>query len=127
MDSAITNLQEVMTVVNSAPQTMTHNDCNPRNICLRLPHAISSDLDGDTQGATTLQVPNEQIVPYSDPRITCLYDWELATIDVPQHDLAEFLSFVLQPSTPLATWLEFMDFYRQHLQFYSGVEYPKDK
>ena len=127
MDNAITNLQEIMTIVNSAPQTMTHNDCNPRNICLRLPYTISSGIDGDIKGATASQVFNQQIIPYSDSRIMCLYDWELATIDVPQHDVAEFLSFVLQPSTPLATWLELMNFYRQHLQFYSGVEYPMDK
>lgn len=127
MDNAITNLQEIMTIVNSAPQTMTHNDCNPRNICLRLPYTISSGIDGDINGATASQVLNQQTIPYSDSRIMCLYDWELATIDVPQHDVAEFLSFVLQPSTPLATWLELMNFYRQHLQFYSGVEYAMDK
>ena len=127
MDNAITNLQEIMTIVNSAPQTMTHNDCNPRNICLRLPYTISSGIDGDTKEATASQVFNQQTIPYSDSRIMCLYDWELATIDVPQHDVAEFLSFVLQPSTPLTTWLELMNFYRQHLQFYSGVEYAMDK
>lgn len=127
MDNAITNLQEIMTVLNSAHQTMTHNDCNPRNICLRLPHSISSGVDGDTKGAASLLTSDEQTIPYPDPRIMCLYDWELATIDVPQHDVAEFLSFVLQPSTPLATWLELMNFYRQHLQFYSGVEYPMEK
>lgn len=123
MDNAITNLQDVMTIVNSAPQTMIHNDCNPRNICIRLPCTTSS---GDTNG-TSLWMFSQQNIPYSDPRIMCLYDWELATIDVPQHDVLEFLSFVLQPSTPLATWLELMNFYRQHLQFYSGVEYPMDK
>ena len=126
MDNAITNLQEIMTIVNSAPQTMTHNDCNPRNVCIRLPYAKSSDIEGDIKG-TSSQSYSQQSVPFSDPRIMCLYDWELATIDVPQHDVAEFLSFVLQPSTPLATWLELMNLYRQHLQFYSGVEYPEDK
>lgn len=125
MDNAITSVQEIMTVVNSAPQTMTHNDCNPRNICIRLPYSISSGTDGDIKGS--LQMCSQQGIPYSDPRIMCLYDWELATIDVPQHDVAEFLSFVLQPSTPLATWLELLNFYRQHLQLYSGVDYPMDK
>lgn len=122
MNNAITNLQGIMTAVNSAPLTMTHNDCNPRNICLRLPL-----VDGDTKATAISSSSSEQTIPYSDHRIMCLYDWELATIDVPQHDVAEFLSFVLQPSTPLATWLELINFYRQHLQFYSGVEYPMDK
>lgn len=122
MDKAIKNLRGIMTVVNSAPQTMIHNDCNPRNMCLRFPKSIPFDFCGDS---------NEKLqkctLPYSDCRILCLYDWELATIDVPQRDIAEFLSFVLQPSTPLNTWLELVDFYREHLQFYSGVYYPLDK
>ena len=124
MDKAISGLQEIMTSVNSAPQTMIHNDCNPRNMCLRLPKVVSS-LDRDSKDK--LQIPNDRSLPYYDLRIVCLYDWELTTIDVPQHDVAEFLSFVLQPSTPLSMWLELLDFYREHLQFYSGVEYPLDK
>ena len=124
MDRAVSNLQQVMTVVNSAPQTMIHNDCNPRNICLRLPVANSSGIDRDLEGQPVLQLPD---VPYSDPRTMCIYDWELATIDVPQHDVAEFLSFVLQPSTPLSIWMEHLDFYRQHLLLYSGMNYPMDK
>lgn len=124
IDKAITSLQDIMTVVNSAPQTMIHNDCNPRNMCLRLTNTISSV---NPKGEPTLHLPYELAVPYPDPRTMCLYDWELATIDVPQHDVAELLSFILQPSTPLNTWLELMNFYKQHLQFYSGVEYPMDK
>ena len=125
MDKAITNLHGIMNVVNSAPQTMIHNDCNPRNMCLRFPKPTLSDLGGDSN--EKLQKSNECSLPYADCRMLCLYDWELATIDVPQHDVAEFLSFVLQPSTPLSTWLELVDFYRKHLQFYSRVDYPLDK
>jgi len=61
-----------------------------------------------------------QFTPNADPRTMCMYDWELATVDVPQHDLVEFLAFTLQPSTPLKTWLELMEICRQHLQHYSG-------
>ena len=78
---------------------------------------------------TTADAPTSgvQFTPYADPRTMCMYDWELATVDVPQHDLAEFLAFTLQPSTPLKTWLELMEFYRQHLQYYSGKECPWDQ
>jgi len=37
---------------------------------------------------------NPRNVCLRDGRL-CAYDWELATIQVPQHDMAEFLSFVL--------------------------------
>ena len=52
------------------PRTLIHNDFNPRNLCLR-----------QTDGGLRL----------------CAYDWELATLQVPQHDLAELLCFVLPP------------------------------
>lgn len=73
---------------------------------------------------TTDSTIGVQFTPYADPRTLCIYDWELATVDVPQHDLAEFLAFTLQPTTPLKTRLELMEFYQQHLQYYSGIEYP---
>jgi hydroxymethylglutaryl-CoA reductase (NADPH) len=47
------------------PKTIIHNDFNPRNIALR-----------------------------KDERV-CIYDWELAVIDIPHRDIIEFLSFVL--------------------------------
>ncbi|MEM6348701.1 MAG: phosphotransferase [Bacteroidota bacterium] len=47
------------------PNTIVHNDCNSRNIAIR--------KDGRA----------------------CIYDWELAVLDVPQRDIVEFLSFVL--------------------------------
>ena len=54
------------------PQTLIHNDFNPRNICLR---RRGSHL--------TL----------------CAFDWELATIGAPTRDLAEFLCFVAADCT----------------------------
>jgi NADP-dependent 3-hydroxy-3-methylglutaryl-CoA reductase len=48
------------------PQTVVHNDFNPRNVAV------------------------------SDGRVV-VYDWELATIDVPQRDVAELLAFTLGP------------------------------
>jgi hydroxymethylglutaryl-CoA reductase (NADPH) len=52
------------------PQTLIHNDFNPRNVCLRV-----------RDGRSTL----------------CAFDWELATIGTPVRDLAELLCFVLPP------------------------------
>jgi hypothetical protein len=54
--------------LESGPRTLIHNDFNPRNVALR------------HEGERFL---------------LCAYDWELATIGVPQRDLAEFLCFVL--------------------------------
>jgi hypothetical protein len=50
------------------PQTLIHNDFNPRNVCLR-----------NRAGGPAL----------------CAFDWELATIGAPIRDLAELLCFVL--------------------------------
>jgi thioester reductase-like protein len=54
--------------LETLPRTLIHNDFNPRNTALR-------------RSASGLRL--------------CAYDWELATLGVPQHDLAEFLCFVL--------------------------------
>ena len=56
-----------------------------------------------------------------------MYDWELATVGVPQYDVVEFLCFTLPPSTPPDAWLPLLEFYRQHLEFYSGVKFPPIK
>jgi thioester reductase-like protein len=64
-------------------QTLIHNDFNPRNIMLRGPTGVA-------------------------PRL-CAYDWELATIGVPQRDLAEFLCFALAPGSAAdeaSTWVQ---------------------
>ncbi len=63
--------------IDAMPKTLIHNDFNPRNIAFRR----HSPVAGQEKGALTL----------------CAYDWELATINIPQHDLAELLVFTLQP------------------------------
>lgn len=123
MEKVIENLPDIWSLLDSAPQTMTHNDCNPRNICLRLPTASrrqpnqypSSDIPSG------LSAP-----PPSDPRILCIYDWELACVGVPQHDVVEFLAFTLQPLVPLGTWLAHVRSYWGHLQKSSGQKLPWD-
>jgi hydroxymethylglutaryl-CoA reductase (NADPH) len=65
-----------------SPQTLIHNDFNSRNIAIR-------------------GKPGELRL--------CAFDWELATMGVPQRDLAELLCFVLPtdaPPTTIAHWLE---------------------
>lgn len=69
--SVIYTLPEWYAEIDRMPKTLIHNDFNPRNICFR-----------KTDGGPVL----------------CAYDWELATIHLPQHDLAELLTMTLQPS-----------------------------
>ena len=67
-DRLLESVGDWWTAIDEGPRTLIHNDFNPRNICLR----------------------NER----GELRLLA-YDWELATIGAPQHDLAELLCFVL--------------------------------
>jgi len=62
--------------LDAAPQTLVHNDFNPRNLCLR-------------------RVDDEWRL--------CAFDWELAAIGTPMRDLAEFLCFVSPPGASRAS------------------------
>ena len=75
------------------PQTLIHNDFNPRNICLR-------------QSADGLSL--------------CAYDWELATIGAPQRDLAEFLAFVLPADVEPDVVDRYVSLHREVLQKSTG-------
>jgi len=68
--------------LDDAPQTLIHNDFNPRNVAIRRRDGVLA---------------------------LCAFDWELATIGAPQRDVAEFLCFVLPPTASHATinrWVE---------------------
>ena len=80
--------------LEAMPRTLIHNDFNPRNLCLR-----------------TLDDGSERL---------CVYDWELATVGVPQHDLAEFLSFVCTPQTSLEELEYYSELHRKALAHYAG-------
>jgi hydroxymethylglutaryl-CoA reductase (NADPH) len=80
--------------IDSMPKTLIHNDFNPRNICLR-----ESDDAQDSFGYRL-----------------CAYDWELATIHLPQHDLAELLCFVLTPDTPKSVVDHHVEVHRRALE-----------
>jgi thioester reductase-like protein len=71
--------------LDSLPQTLLHGDFNPRNVALR-------------QGESGFRL--------------CAYDWELASLGVSQHDLAEFLCFVLTPQTSQEEAEHYLDFHR---------------
>jgi hydroxymethylglutaryl-CoA reductase (NADPH) len=80
------------------PKTLIHNDFNPRNICLR-----RSDDPQDSHGYRL-----------------CAYDWELATIHLPQHDLAELLSFVLSPDASKEVVGHHVEVHRKALEKATG-------
>ncbi len=83
---AIDSLDEWYTPFDQLPKTLTHNDFNPRNLCIRTD-------DGD--------------------RRLCVYDWELARIHLPQYDAVEFLIFVMEPETfSYSEFLEYIEYYR---------------
>ena len=82
------------------PQTLVHNDFNPRNIAFR----NDNDKGDNNKGEVRL----------------CAYDWELATLGVPQHDLAELLCFVLPPDCSRESVLECIDLHRECLSKAAG-------
>jgi hydroxymethylglutaryl-CoA reductase (NADPH) len=75
------------------PRTLIHNDFNPRNIALR------RDADG--------------------PRL-CAYDWELATVGLPQHDLAELLCFTLTERAQADEVEHYLELHRAALEAEHG-------
>lgn len=125
---AIDDVSHLWTILEQFPHTLIHNDCNPRNLCLRKPSSSTNmnTVMGDmSQGPQGHQSSDE--VPFKDQRCLCMYDWELCSVGVPQRDVAEFLSFTLSPDTAHSDRLDFIEFYRQHLQYYSGMEFPANR
>ena len=79
------------------PQALIHHDFNPRNIGLR-----------------------------SDGRL-CALDWELATIGVPQRDLAELLCFVLPPNAHRDMAMHFVEHHRRRFCQISGRKIDREQ
>jgi hydroxymethylglutaryl-CoA reductase (NADPH) len=79
--------------IEAMPRTLVHNDFNPRNIAFR-------SRNGDLE--------------------LCAYDWELATLHLPQHDLAELLCFVLTPAATRAEVGHYVEVHRRALEEASG-------
>ena len=53
-------------------------------------------------------------------RLSCIYDWEMATVHAPQHDVVEFLAFALPAKSDIATRTNFVRFYHGQLERFSG-------
>ena len=86
--------------IDAMPKTLIHNDFNPRNIAFRRQPSAT----GETKGALSL----------------CAYDWELATVHLPQHDLAELLVFTLQPDFDVADVERYIEQHRIELEVMVG-------
>jgi thioester reductase-like protein len=76
------------------PRTLIHNDFNPRNIALR-------------REGQQLRL--------------CAYDWELATVGVPQHDLAELLCFTLNSRASVDEVRHYLELHRLTLERETGL------
>lgn len=80
--------------IESMPRTLVHNDFNPRNIAFRRDRAGELKL--------------------------CAWDWELATLHIPQHDLAELLCFTLFDPVDPADVDHYVELHRLELEKHSG-------
>ncbi|CAI1990215.1 Panthothenate synthetase [Serratia fonticola] len=78
--------------IEQMPRTLVHNDFNPRNIAFR----------------------------QCDERLElCCWDWELATLHLPQRDLVELLVFTQQADISAETVAHYLEFHRQQLEHHS--------
>lgn len=80
--------------LETMPRTLAHMDFNPRNIVVR------------GNGAANR---------------LCAFDWELASLHVPQRDLAELLCNVLPPTVSSVEVTRCLELHRLHLERASGL------
>lgn len=78
------------------PRTLIHNDFSPRNIALR-----------------------------KDSLHLCCWDWELATVHIPQRDLAELLCYTLSENVDNETLQIYIDFHRMQLELFAKTSIDK--
>ena len=57
IDRAIAVLPQMWQVLETSPRTMTHNDCNPRNVCLRRPTDTKTTAEELRRIATVHSIP----------------------------------------------------------------------
>lgn len=79
--------------IEAMPKTLIHNDFNPRNIAFR------RTIDG---------------------LCLCAYDWELATLHLPQVDVVELLSYTLVDDITKEKVMSFVNFHRECLEHQIG-------
>jgi len=94
-ERALAALGPWSTTLESAKQTLIHNDFNPRNFVLR---RAENGFD------------------------LCAFDWELATIGAPQRDLVECLAFMLPETASRATIARCVEHHRTSLERESGID-----
>ncbi|CBL43821.1 peedicted hydroxymethylglutaryl-CoA reductase [gamma proteobacterium HdN1] len=92
--TVVGSLGEWWAEIEAMPRTLVHNDFNPRNIAFR--------RDGD------------------GVRL-CAYDWELATLHLPQHDLVELLGFTLNQPISREQVDYYLELHRTTLEQSSGI------
>jgi NADP-dependent 3-hydroxy-3-methylglutaryl-CoA reductase len=94
------NASAFISEMDAFPRTVTHNDFNSRNLCLR---------------------PSEE---KGKPRLI-LYDWELSAYQNPQTDLLEFLIYTLPAGTDIAAFDRFSDYYIDSFSKHTGRSFDR--
>ena len=56
----------------------------------------------------------------------CAYDWEMATIQLPQHDIAELLVMTCQPDITREDVDYYIEFHRKALEQYANTDIDPD-
>ncbi|KPA14011.1 Hydroxymethylglutaryl-CoA reductase (NADPH) [Candidatus Magnetomorum sp. HK-1] len=95
----IKKIPEWWGAIENMPKTLIHNDFNPRNIAFRKTN-------------TGLQL--------------CVYDWELATVHLPQHDVCELLAFVLDHEPDREELVHYAEYQRKALEKACGISINVD-
>lgn len=95
----ISDMAQWWTRLREHPTTLIHNDFNPRNLLLR---------------------------ESGEQNRLCVYDWELATRGVPQHDLAELLCFTWHDRMSAQDLDSILETYRSALSSASGKAIDKE-
>ncbi|MBI3562889.1 MAG: phosphotransferase [Gammaproteobacteria bacterium] len=85
--------------MQAMPKTLIHNDFNPRNLAFRK----------TTEGLRL-----------------CVYDWELATIHLPQVDVVELLAYTLANDVTPRRVVNLVNFHRQQLEQQIGKTIAAD-
>jgi thioester reductase-like protein len=104
----IDRIAEWRPVMDAAPQTLVHNDFNPRNVCLRR-----------AEGGPV--PPKRSTGPREGGWRLCAFDWELAAIGTPMRDLAEFLCFVSADGSDRASIEQLIDRHAARFAAVAGV------
>ena len=113
--SFIDNLDRVWQLIESFPRTLVHYDFTPRNVCIRKREMTTKDKQSEFITESRLR------------RVSCVYDWEMATIHAPQHDVVEFLAFVLPAKSDVTVRANFVRFYQEQLEKFSGRTFDPEQ